>query len=108
MRSISSKFLKANKGDLFYESPTRNAAPRLLEFRRIFYDNTSEHVEFIDLSNSTKEKKFSFLVDADDRYGHFPPLTSTNLRKIQARYDNLAQELSVYSHLLRQIQKHNK
>lgn len=107
MSNVSMKFQKAKIGALFYESPNQFAESRILKFLGI-EENVLRDVrgrwlpavkfEVVSANDDGTDGNV-FYVDADDRYGHFPPLSKTNADKIIARVEYLRTELAKYETL---------
>lgn len=102
MSNISSKFQNAKVGAYFYESVDgRNKEPRLLLFKGLTHGaGVAYRDEAIFEVVGTGERLF---VDADDRYGYYPPLSGNNLMKMKRRQRDLRAELARYDHLLKVV-----
>lgn len=98
---ISAKFKKAKKGDMFYESPNAYDEPRVWRFVRLTAPISTFKEPYVVFESLDGRETFS--ISADDRYGHFPPLTVGNANKILKRLDDLHAELKTYQCLRKQI-----
>lgn len=106
--SISTKFTNAKPGAYFYESlAARNQEPKLLKFMctRIGtlekYGKVFENIAVVDFVEVSTGKLL--VVDADDRYGYYPPLSGRNFLKIRRLRNKLSDDLAKYDFLLSQI-----
>ena len=100
--NISSKFKKAKRGQYFYETlSSTSQEPRLLRFMGLTHcAKVAYRDEVIFEVVGTLER---IIVDADDRYGRYPPLSGPNLVKIRNQRNQLADDLAKYDFLLHQI-----
>lgn len=108
--SISKKFLSALVGDLFHEtvgtSVNHSARPRVLLFQGLAtetrqYPNGQTYSRAIVLFKTRAGEEVKG--DADDRYGYFPKLDAKQVAKLQARQQQLMDELATYNFLLEQV-----
>lgn len=90
----SSKWLKAKTGQWVIETLARdNDKPKLFRFCRLM-PNGKE----VELWDVVADK--AVLVDADDRYGHYPIINQSKVDEIVSREFDLRREADKYGHIL--------